>query len=386
MPRENGEKIGNRGFKATVLVVLLDVLLASFLGGCAAQPGPALLDIPPFIGDAGTVEIPDAGQFLAVDDRMRELVVTRVGWVTDPLLRLQRLSWLLLDPQQLAIRYEPEATLPARDVLRERAANCLAFSALMVVLAREAGLDARFQDVPVLPHWRLAGGAFLVERHVNTLVRVHDRQFVVDFQPPDAASWSRVKIISDANAIAQYFGNLGVERLTGGDSGTAYRLFRRGLEVDPGATSLWINIGVTLARNGQLQESGQSYRQALALDPRNLSALNNLAGVVELQGDREEASALRARVERYRQKNPYFIYAQGEYYLRTGEYSLALAALRTAVRKAPQEAEFHLALARAYRALGQTENASRSFSAALKWAASDSVRQRYRAQYEAGAD
>ncbi len=386
MPGENGEKIRDQGRKATVLVVLLGVLLVTFLGGCAAQPGPALLDVPAFIGDAGTAGIPAAGQFLAVDDEMRELVATRVAGLTDPLLRLQRLSWLLLDPQQLGIRYEPDSTLSARDVLRERTANCLAFSALMVAMAREAGLDAHFQDVPVLPNWRLAGGAFLVERHVNSLVSVGGRQFVIDFRPPDAASWGRAKTISDANAIAQYFGNLGVERLTDDDPGTAYRLFRRGLEVDPGATSLWINIGVALARNGQLQEAVQSYRQALALDPRNLSALNNLAGLVELQGDREEASMLRARVERYRQNNPYFIYAQGEYYLRKGEFSLALAAFRTATRRAPDEAEFHLALARAYRALGQTENATQSFNAALKRAASDGVRQRYRAQYEAGAE
>ena len=80
------------------------------------------------------------------------------------------------------------------------------------------------------------------------------------------------------------------------------------------------------------------------------------------------------------------MYAQGEYYLRAGEYTLALAALRTVVRKAPEEAAFHLALARAYRALGQTENAAKSFSAALKRAASDSVRQRYREQYETGTD
>ena len=386
MPGENGEKIGNQGLEATALVVLLGVLLVTFLGGCAAQSGPALLDAPAFIGDPGTVELPDTGEFLAIDDEMRELVATRVGGVTDPLLRLQRLSSLLLDPEQLGIRYQAESTLPARDVLRERAANCLAFSALTVAMAREAGLEARFQDVPVLPNWRPAGGAFLVERHVNTLVRVRNRQFAIDFRPPEAASWSRAKTISDANAIAQYFGNLGVERLTSGDPGTAYRLFRRGLEVDPGATSLWINIGVALARNGQLHEAGQSYRQALALDPGNLSALNNLAGLVELQGNRDEAGALRARVERYRRKNPYFMYAQGEYYLRRGEYSPALAAFRAAVRKAPEEAEFHFSLARAYRALGQTEKAAQSFSAALKRAASDSVRQRYRVRYQTGTD
>ncbi|MBK6584021.1 MAG: tetratricopeptide repeat protein [Gammaproteobacteria bacterium] len=386
MPGENGEKTGNPRLEATALLVSLGVVLVMFLGGCAARQPPALLDVPAFAGDAGTTELPAAEQFLAIDDDMRALVTARLGRVRDPLDRLQRLSRLLLDPEQLGIRYDSELTLPAREAYRQRAANCLSFSALLVAMAREAGLDARFQDVPVLPTWRLAGRVFLVERHVNTLVRVASRKFVVDFRPPDAASWSRAKIIGDANAIAQYFGNLGVEQLTDDNPGTAYRLFRRGLEVDPRAASLWINIGVALARNGQLQEAGQSYRQALALDPRNLSALGNLAGVAELQGEREQASALRARVERLRRKNPYFMYAQGEYYLHSGEYPQALAAFRAAVRKAPKEGDFHFALARVHRALGDTKLAARSYGAALERAASDSVRQRYRARYEAGAD
>jgi Flp pilus assembly protein TadD len=377
---EIGPKSGNRYRKATVLAVLRGVLLAGFLGACSAQPVSAPFEVPAFAGDPGGTELPGPERFLAIDDRMRAFVHDHLQGIRDPVQRLERLSALMLNDDRFGVRYDSELTLPAREVFRKRRANCLSFSALLLVLAREAGLDARFQDVPVLPNWRLAGDAFLVERHVNLLVRAQGRDFVIDFQPPATASWNRAGTISDANAIAQYFGNLGVERLTDGDIGTAYRLFRRGLETDPLAAALWINIGVALARNGQARDAEKSYRRALALDRHKL---NNLAGLAELAGDRDAARALRSRLERYRRGNPQYLYAQGEFYLRAGEYSRALETFRRAVRSTPQEAEFHFALARSYRALGREEQAGRSFDAALKRAASESIRQRYRALFAA---
>jgi len=70
-------------------------------------------------------------------------------------------------------------------------------------LAREAGLGARFQDVPVLAQWRVSGTTFIVERHVNAPLRIESRDFVVDFEPPAAATYSRARVIHDANARAR---------------------------------------------------------------------------------------------------------------------------------------------------------------------------------------
>ena len=61
------------------------------------------------------------------------------------------------------------------------------------------------------------------------------------------------------------------------DFAGAYRQFERGLTVDPTAALLWINLGVVFVRNAQYDDAERSYRQALALEPDNLSALNNLA-------------------------------------------------------------------------------------------------------------
>ena len=87
--------------------------------------------------------------------------------------------------------YDPALTRTAVELFHQRTGNCLSFAGLFVVLAREAGLDAGFQDVPVLPNWRLDGDAFVVERHVNVIVRSGREEYVVDFRPPSALANTR---------------------------------------------------------------------------------------------------------------------------------------------------------------------------------------------------
>ena len=43
--------------------------------------------------------------------------------------------------------YEPSLSFTARETFRQKRGNCLSFTSLFVALAREAGLDARFQRV-----------------------------------------------------------------------------------------------------------------------------------------------------------------------------------------------------------------------------------------------
>ena len=61
---------------------------------------------------------------------------------------------------------------------------------------------------------------------------------MIDFRPPDAAGYTTARVIDDANATAQYFGNLGVDRFTAGDLKGAYQAYRTGLQADPRAPTL----------------------------------------------------------------------------------------------------------------------------------------------------
>jgi tetratricopeptide (TPR) repeat protein len=367
----------------------LPLTVCAALGcGCAAN-GPAVAPaalLPAFRASGevalAAAPVPPVESFLRVEPAMRAWVGSEVGRVLDRRARLRRLAALLLDPSDRGIVYDADLTLSAAGVFERRRGNCLSFAALLVVLAREAGLDAWFQDVPVLPNWRLDGDAFVVERHVNVVVRAGGEEYVLDFRPPGPVATTRTRRIPDSNATAQYFGNLGVERFSAGDLAGAYALLRRGLEADPGAASLWVNLGVVLGRNGQAEAAVAAYEQALALERGNLSALSNLAGLEAARGNEQRAAALRDRVAAYRAGNPYYQYWLGEGRLRAGDARGALQAYGEAARLMPEEADFRFALARASLALGRPGDAGRHLDEALARAPTDAARIRYRQRFE----
>lgn len=375
-----------RGFR-TLFRHLTVAVAVGGLCSCASHQAATTggVDVPGFVYDsadrpaAREVEVED---LLAVDEDMREFVRTHLKPVRGRLQRLRHLSALLLDPGTLGIRYDGDLTLSASETFHQRAGNCLSFSALLISLAREAGLSASFQDVPVVPNWRPAGKTFVVERHVNALVQLGASQFEIDFRPPDALVFAPRRRIADVDAVAQYYGNLGVERLTRGDKAGAYALFRQGLAINPGSDALWINLGVTFGRNGQLVEAEAAYRNALQIDPGNLSALSNLAVLQETRGDRATAQDMRGRVEKYRRQNPYYLLWRGEQQLRNGQAEDALENFSQAVRRMSGEAEFHYARARALLSLGRSLEAERAQREALRRGLTNSARTRYRTLFQ----
>jgi len=139
---------------------------------------------------------------------------------------------------------------------------------------------------------------------------------------------------------------------------------------------------VVLARNGQWADAERAYRTALSITPGDLSALNNLALTLEQLGDEQGAARLHARVERYRLRNPYYLYGLGEQALQSGDTDGAIDRFAAAVRRMPREADFRFALARSQLAAGRPADAGRSLDEALRWAQSDTIRARYREQFE----
>jgi hypothetical protein len=65
--------------------------------------------------------------------------------------------------------------------------------------------------------------------------------------------------------------------------------YGRALEVDPGASSAWNNLGLLQAARGDRREAERSYRRALAEAPRSSLSWANLAVVLVEEGRRQEA-------------------------------------------------------------------------------------------------
>jgi tetratricopeptide (TPR) repeat protein len=70
--------------------------------------------------------------------------------------------------------------------------------------------------------------------------------------------------------------------------------FRRGLQIrsDDGVrASLWYNLGLALAKQGKLEESGSCFEQALKLDPQDAGAAYELGNIRASQGKLDDAEA-----------------------------------------------------------------------------------------------
>jgi tetratricopeptide (TPR) repeat protein len=115
-----------------------------------------------------------------------------------------------------------------------------------------------------------------------------------------------------------------------------------------GRATAELALGVLEERLGGNQEAAIAhYRKALAAEPDNVTALNNLA--YHLAGDKnhaDEALSFAQRVKKLDPDSPYVDDTIGWAYYNNGSYELAVRYLETAVARQPNPGrKYHLAMA-----------------------------------------
>lgn len=282
--------------------------------------------------------------------------------------RLYQLTTSVTDPAILGFHYNDNHTLTAAEAFDTRSGNCIGFANLLVALAREAGLQAHYQQVTMQPEWSSVEDTLVVARHINVVVRSPGQALVVDtsgldFRPDDGR-----RSMPDNQALALYYNNLGAEALLRRDLYTAWAYIARATSVAPGLTDPWINLGVVYGRNRQLEEAADMYRRALDINPSETAALSNLYEVYLALEDEAAAQALEGKVERYRRRNPYYLLKLSEDALEESRYQDSIAHLQDATEQKPEEHLFHLALARSLYLAGDEKAAERSLQRARELA------------------
>jgi len=366
-------------------------VLAILLSSCASQSlsSRALDTFPTLLGVDAQAEDNEEQviriDLLAVDDRMQYFIENYVQAGGSSRARLEQLVDLIYNPAYLGLDYVADANFGAQTAFARREANCLSFSALVIALARQIGVDARFQHVPMVPSWRRSGDTFLVEQHVNVSVKVLQHHYVIDFEPPDNVSSRMPRVISDEQAEAMLLGNLGAELLSRGEPEEAYRYFRSGLLLDPNAEALWLNLGVSLARAGFTEHAERAYLNALDISPGNLSALNNLLILRRAEG--EDTVELEQKLKQRRDRNPYYMYWQAEQWMAEDKPQRAEKELKKAIKLRPDEADFYVLLAESEMAQGNMNRAISLLEEAVDLASSNAQRARiYKRLSELSAD
>ena len=334
------------------------LILTLSLTGCATlveQPDPGLL--AEILGNRSDEAIPAENlvvvDVLAVSDELKAFVDARINpkWQTKK--RLKELRNILFSTDLFAIEYESGRTKTAIETFQSRSGNCLSMTNLFIAMARYSGLDAHYHLVKTRPKWDRSGNTLIWTQHINsTGVLRNGDQYILDFLPQFRAIRDEMETVSDQYALAIYYNNLGAEAILNKQFEKALEYLRLALKVEPRMANVWNNMGAAQNRLKRADLAKASFQQAIFLDGFNNMAMSNLSRIYFAEGSVELGEFFADKVARYRNKNPYYRYANAKSALMVKDYAKARKELNAAIRLKKDEAEFFDALVEVYAGLG----------------------------------
>lgn len=349
-----------------IVHLLAAPLLALLLVSCAsrnvapAPPIPPLSNLPHY-----DIESIDP---LELSSEMKQFVDTRMSERSPADDRAWVLSYAMLNSYVLDFTYDPHVTLTAAEAFRTRRGNCLTFSNMFVAMARHAGLDAWYREVEIEPEWNSRDDTLLVSLHVNAATIERRKEYIIDVSRRPIRKGERSRKLSDREAEAQFYNNLGANALVAGDLAMAHGYFSKADATVPGLAYVWSNLGVVFNRNAQVEDAVMAYRTALEIDPGHNVSLNNLYTIYEDQGDMQKAQEMQDRVERNRRRNPFYLHYLAEVAFAEELWDEAIDYANRAIRLQDNEYRFHYTLAKLQYRTGKPHRAEANLARAIRLA------------------
>ena len=320
---------------------------------------------------------------VAINDAMIEFLEVHVSRHRDQVKKLNKLVQVVFSKNFMNLSYDNSRTKTAIETFETRSGNCLSFANMFMSMARYLGMEAYYQEVVNFPTWNKRGNVVMLNRHINVLVKIGTRNFVLDFNPymnnrEDAKSY----VVSDERALAQYYNNLGAEFFQKGDHHNALDYFQFAIEISPELSFGWSNMGAAYSNIGRQEDAEAAYLKALELDRKEFTAMSNLARLYKKMGRLERANYYKKKVERFRKKNPYYHYSLGVSAFADQSYDDALKHFKNAVRRKPKDHDFHFELAKTYSQLGNPQKVELHLKKAREFARDIFQQNRYSQKLE----
>lgn len=199
------------------------------------------------------------------------------------------------------LEFDLNHTTNAAEAFAQRRGNCISFSALIVALARESGLEAHFNQVES-PIGRTAlktkRGRQVVQNvfHVNAEVTFGWTTKIIEFNFQPRLRYEHRKI-PDTHVQALYVNNRALELSFQGKHDEALALLNAGLDLQSQGSMLWTSMGYIYRQKNSFGLAEISYVKALELDPENVSARRNLRRLNELSDQAELSLRLPFEIE-----------------------------------------------------------------------------------------
>lgn len=324
-------------------------------------------------------QVPDV-DLLGLNEQTRHWLTQSVRYEPDPRARAYLLHDLLFRPQYRGIEYDDRTTYTAQQTFDKRVGNCISHASLYVAAARHLGLKARFQWVQVPRDWVREKNYYVVPGHINVAVLLPGNTITVEFTSVYSAQQTqhfKSKSVSDTRALAEYYNNKGMEAMATDNTALAVAFIQKSIATYKKISYAWSNLGVIYKMNGYWDLAQQAYEQGLRIDKRNLSIINNAYILYNQTGQLAKAEKLERKVLRYSKKNPYYLQKLAEADEKLNNIEGAMAKMKKAVALKPEEARFHLHLARLYAHTGDAHRALKQLELGLESAQDAASRQRF---------
>ena len=232
--------------------------------------------------------------------------------------------------------YNRDGTKTAQQVWESGKGNCLSYANLFVSMARTVGLHAFYLDASeIVSELAKSGSVFVNYGHMLAGVQFGPEMVAVDFDG-HVGNPKRFRKISDMEAIADFYNNLGYEKAWSnpqqGGFASEQCLFHFYLatRIAPGSARPWNNLGVALSRAGQAQSAAKAYQNAIQAKPDFAAAHSNLGHVYKRSNKLEKAIQAFQMAIKHDSDNPHYHFFLGKTLVKAGQKSQALAAFAQA--------------------------------------------------------
>jgi len=352
----------------------LAVACLLLVSACAAVPTaePQLLDDSLFAPPSERI---DSRDVFALSAPMREYLRANADLLAEKGPQ-QGLFDALYARSQLKLDYDSAVTRTASQAFDARAGNCLSLVIMTAALARELGLEVRYQRVVSEDMWSRSGETYFASGHVNvTLARQHrdprvrfdeKQALTIDFIPPKPNTFPRTWEVAEKSIVAMFMNNRAAEAFAAGRIDDAYWWVREAIRQDPTFLSAYNTLGVIYRHHGNLAHAERVLGHVLANEPGSANAMQNLALVYNDQGREAEADALTQRLERMQPYPPFHFFELGIEAMHAGDFRTAKAMFAREVQRDAYYHEFHFWLAAACLRLGEGDCAREHLAAAAE--------------------
>ncbi|MFD2166742.1 tetratricopeptide repeat protein [Thalassotalea euphylliae] len=289
--------------------------------------------------------------------------------------RAMKLVKHIFSSEQSTVAYQSNANLTASEAYRDKTANCMSLTIMAYALAKEAGLNVRFQDVQVPEYWVRNGQYNMLTGHVNLVITGVKNPLVsvvwgnnnieIDFDPFIKKKQFPKRKISRDTVTAMFYNNKGAQALVRKDYDEAFRYFTAAIDVDENYPASWGNLGILYRFTNHNTLAEKTYRHAIGLSPSSLNTMTNLAILLEKQQRYDESRRLDSLILKQRIKNPYYHALLADEAFYAGNKESAVRHYKRGIKVNPKVHELYYGLAKVLNAMGRTDQAKLAMKKAI---------------------